>query len=73
MEMLSKGRRFRFYWNTAPSSAVSLEIEGKPKHLIGDTGSKVSIIQPALWQSGVIAMLIKPYKVTEEALNKRGL
>jgi hypothetical protein len=49
-----------------------LEIDGEPKLLIVDTGSNVSILQPGVSKSGVIATSIKPYEVTREALNIRG-
>jgi hypothetical protein len=53
------------------SPTVSLEIEGKPKRVIVDTGSNVSILQPGVSQSGVNVTSIKPYGVTGEALNIR--
>jgi hypothetical protein len=54
------------------SPTVSLEIEGKRKRLIIDTGSNVSILQPGVSRRDVRATAVRPYGVTGEALVIRG-
>ena len=48
---------------------VSLEIEGKQRSLIKDTGSSISIIQQGVSRSEVTTSDIKPYGVTGEVLD----
>ena len=50
---------------------VSLEIEGKLKRLIIDTGSNVSILQPGVSRRDIRITGMKPYGVTE-ALDIKG-
>jgi hypothetical protein len=52
------------------SPTVSVEIEGKLKRLI--VGSNVSILQPGASRRDVRFTAMKPYGVTEEALDKKG-
>ena len=49
-----------------------LEIEGRAKRLIIDTGSNVSILQPGVSSSEVKESLFKPFGVTGEALDVVG-
>jgi len=49
-----------------------LEIEGRAKRLIMDTGSNVSIFQPEVSSSKVKESLLKPIGVTGEDLDVRG-
>jgi hypothetical protein len=49
-----------------------LEIKGKWKCLIIDTGSNVSILQPGVSRHDVRATAVRPYGVTGEALDIRG-
>jgi len=49
-----------------------LEIEGKLKLLIIDTGSNVSILQPGVSRRDVGVTAMKPYGVTGEALDIKG-
>jgi hypothetical protein len=54
------------------SPAILVEIEGGTKRLIIDTGSSVSILQPAVSRRGIWVTAIKPYGVTGENLNIQG-
>jgi hypothetical protein len=54
------------------SPTVSLEIEGKRKRLIIDTGSNVSIFQPGVSRRNVRDTAVRPYGVTGEALDIKG-
>ena len=54
------------------SPTVSLEIEGKLKRLIIDTGSNISILQPAVSRRDIRVTAMKPYGVTGEALDIKG-
>jgi len=49
--------------------SIMFEIEGRPKRLIIDTGSNVSILQPDVSDSEVKESLLKPFGVTGEALD----
>jgi hypothetical protein len=49
-----------------------LEIEGRAKRLIIDTGSNVSILQPGVSNRKVKESLLKPFGVTGEDLDIRG-
>jgi hypothetical protein len=51
------------------STAISVEIEGRTKRLIIDTGSSVSILQPGVSRSDIGVTAIKPYGVTGENLD----
>ena len=52
---------------------VSVEIEGLSRSLIIDTGSNVSILQPAVSSRGVRITQTKPHGVTGDALDVKGL
>jgi len=52
---------------------VSVEIKGLMRSLIIDTGSNVSILQPAVSSRGVRITRTKPHGVTGEALDVKGL
>jgi hypothetical protein len=52
--------------------SVSVEIEGRPKRLILDTGSNVSILQPGMSRREVWDTRMKPYGVTGEVLDIKG-
>jgi hypothetical protein len=54
------------------SPTVSLEIGGKLKRLIIDTGSNVSILQPGVSRRDIRVTAMKPYGVTGEALDIKG-
>jgi len=49
-----------------------LEIEGRAKRLFIDTGSNVSILQPAVSKSEIKESLLKSFGVTGEALDVMG-
>jgi hypothetical protein len=50
----------------------SIEIDNEPKSVIIDTGSSVSILQPATSGSDMQVTAVKPYGVTGENLDVRG-
>jgi len=52
--------------------SVMLEIEGRAKHFIIETGSNVSMLQPGVSSSEVKESLLKPFGVTGEDLDVRG-
>ena len=52
---------------------ISVEIEGLSRSLIIDTGSNVSILQPAVSSRSVRVTQTKPHGVTGEALDIKGL
>jgi hypothetical protein len=54
------------------SPAISVEIEGGTKHLIIDTGSSMSILQPGVLKHGRGVTAIKPYGVTGKNLDIQG-
>jgi predicted Fe-S protein YdhL (DUF1289 family) len=54
------------------STAISVEIEGRTKRLIIDTGSSVSILQPGVSRNYIAVTAIKPYGVTGENLDIQG-
>jgi len=54
------------------SPSVLLNIKGKIRRLILDTGSKVSIVQPGVSRSGRSVTNLKPYGVIGEALDIKG-
>jgi hypothetical protein len=54
------------------SPAVSIEIEGKTRRVILDTGSNVSILQPGVSRRDVRVTDTRPYGVTGAALDIRG-
>ena len=49
-----------------------LEVEGRAKRLIIDTGLNVSVLQPGVSSSEVKESLLKPFGVTGEDLDVRG-
>ena len=49
-----------------------LEIEGRAKRLIIDTGSNVSILQPGVSSNEIKESLLKPFGVTGEAMDVVG-
>jgi hypothetical protein len=54
------------------SPAISVEIEGGTKHLIIDTGSSMSILQPGVLKHGIGVTAIKPYEITKKNLDIQG-
>jgi hypothetical protein len=52
---------------------VRVEIEGVPRSLIIDTGSNVSILQPGMSRRDVSVTTTRPYGVTGEVLDIKGL
>jgi hypothetical protein len=52
--------------------SVSVDIEGVMRHLILDTGSNVSILQPGISRSDVEVTELKPCGITGETLDIRG-
>jgi len=55
------------------TSTVRVEIEGMPRSLIIDTGSNVSIFQPGMSRREISVTTTKPYGVTGEVLDIKGL
>ena len=54
----------------APS--VALEIEGRARRMIVDTGSNVSILQPGVSRIEIRDSTLKPFGVTGEVLSIKG-
>jgi len=52
---------------------VRIELEGMQRDLIVDTGSNVSILQPGMSRQDVIGTTTRPYFVTGEVLDIKGL
>jgi len=52
---------------------VRVEIEGMPRYLIVETGSNVSILQPGMSGRDVSVTTTRPYGVTGEVLDVKGL
>jgi len=52
--------------------SISVQIEGKVRVLIIDTGSNISILQPGVSKSEVRHMVMRPYGVTGETLDVKG-
>ena len=52
---------------------IRAKIEGMPRSLIIDTGSKVSILQPGMSRRDVSVTTTRPYGVTGEVLDIKGL
>ena len=52
---------------------VHIELEGMQRNLIVDTGSNVSILQPGMSRRDVLGKTTKPYGVTREVLDIKGL
>jgi len=52
---------------------VRVEIEGMPRYLIIDTGSNVSILQPGMSGRDLSVTTTRPYGVTGEDLDVKGL
>jgi len=52
---------------------VRIELEGMQRNLILDTGSNVSILQPGMSRRNVLGTTTRPYGVTGEVLDIKGL
>ena len=52
---------------------VRIELEGMQRNLIVDTGSNVSVLQPSMSRRDVIGTTTRPYGVTGEVQDIKGL
>jgi len=52
---------------------VRIELEGMQRNLIVDTGSNFSILQPGMSRRDVTETTTRPYGVTGEVLDIKGL